>query len=502
MARSTRSAAACSARRTGAAPASDRRAIGGRVNTPAQLFDDVLYLNHQPDQQDQNYGFSGQIDYEMGEMTLTSITAWRKSRRLQFRHRLHQRRPAQRREHQRRGPHTFTQELRLTGEFRRPGEPAGRRFLFQRESAPDRRPRLGPQCARLCRFAGARAEQQALSIPAAEVTFGTLTGNPARYVGQFFAAGQSLAERDTLKNQSYSLFGQADFEVTDRLTLTGGLSYTNDRKRYSVNVTTNDVFASLNIPALRATATSAGIAQTVGPHPGVAHASRRRSGLSRPPSRPPSRDPGRRGGGHRTAAGAARAAVPAADPRHSQRGRAGQDLGRQADLHRARPMTSTTAQRLSELCDRLQGEFGQPVARQPAARERSLRDPDGRDRVPNQEFGTRFAGPENSTVYEAGLKGSWDRHRSTSRCSIRRSRASSRTSSPAPASCCQRGQAIGLGHRVRSGQAPGEAAELGLAMTFLHPKYDDFSNRHSATSPASGLGHSRLFRDFQRRLRS
>jgi len=52
----------------------------------------------------------------------------------------------------------------------------------------------------------------------------------------------------------------------------------------------------------------------------------------------------------------------------------------------------------------------------------------------NQSYGTRFADPEDSTVYEVGLKGSWDRVSGALASSSRRSRASSRTSSPAPAS--------------------------------------------------------------------
>jgi iron complex outermembrane receptor protein len=47
----------------------------------------------------------------------------------------------------------------------------------------------------------------------------------------YFQAGQGIDDDYSMKQRSYSLFGQADYKVTDKLTLTGGLSYLNDRKR-------------------------------------------------------------------------------------------------------------------------------------------------------------------------------------------------------------------------------------------------------------------------------
>ena len=55
-------------------------AFGGKVNTPAQLFDNVVYSNFDSTNKLENYGVSGQIDYEIGPMTLTSITAYRRGK--------------------------------------------------------------------------------------------------------------------------------------------------------------------------------------------------------------------------------------------------------------------------------------------------------------------------------------------------------------------------------------------------------------------------------------
>jgi outer membrane receptor protein involved in Fe transport len=76
--------------------------------------------------------------------------------------------------------------------------------------------------------------------------------NPAlatRYVNQFFATGQGLNEDYTLTNNAISIFGQVDFKVTDRLTVTGGISYTHDSKRYTETVQSTDAFAGIDFDA-------------------------------------------------------------------------------------------------------------------------------------------------------------------------------------------------------------------------------------------------------------
>ena len=75
----------------------------------------------------------------------------------------------------------------------------------------------------------------------------TRLGLPA---GTFGARGQGLFERYTLSNEAISLFGTLDFAVTDRLTLTAGFNYTDDRKRVTTNVRSTDVFSGLDLVAI------------------------------------------------------------------------------------------------------------------------------------------------------------------------------------------------------------------------------------------------------------
>lgn len=98
------------------------------------------------------------------------------------------------------------------------------------------------------------------SLSSLETTFSGLTGT--NYTGQFFAEGQGLDERYRLKNEAYSFFGQADFKIGDRLTVTGGINYTNDKKRFAASADTSDVFSSLDLVDIGGTALSRGFIST------------------------------------------------------------------------------------------------------------------------------------------------------------------------------------------------------------------------------------------------
>jgi outer membrane receptor protein involved in Fe transport len=64
---------------------------------------------------------------------------------------------------------------------------------------------------------------------------------------QFFAPGQGTLDYAGQDDETISLFGQADWHVTDRITLTGGLNYTKVDKSAFVNQVNTDVFSSLDL---------------------------------------------------------------------------------------------------------------------------------------------------------------------------------------------------------------------------------------------------------------
>lgn len=67
--------------------------------------------------------------------------------------------------------------------------------------------------------------------------------------GTFFAENTGSTEFFDQENTSYSLFGQADYQVTDKLTATLGLAYINDEKEVTGRVESTDVFASIDLAA-------------------------------------------------------------------------------------------------------------------------------------------------------------------------------------------------------------------------------------------------------------
>jgi outer membrane receptor protein involved in Fe transport len=65
--------------------------------------------------------------------------------------------------------------------------------------------------------------------------------------GTFFNGDVGMQEAFTQDNNSHSLFGTVDFEITDRFTITGGLNYTKDKKTITGNTTNNDVFSNIDL---------------------------------------------------------------------------------------------------------------------------------------------------------------------------------------------------------------------------------------------------------------
>jgi len=64
--------------------------------------------------------------------------------------------------------------------------------------------------------------------------------------GAFYAPGDGTREESTLDNQAISIFGQLDFNITDSLTATVGLNYTRDEKDVSIDQIQSDPFGSLD----------------------------------------------------------------------------------------------------------------------------------------------------------------------------------------------------------------------------------------------------------------
>ena len=205
--------------------------------------------------QTKDYGFSGQIDYDLGGATLTSITGYREYRSGQGGDidygavDLLYRTPN---DNAYRQFHTFTQELRLQGEafdgtldWLVGGFYSDERLTIQEAT------RLGTQFGR---FATCRViSGTALAAFYSPTSTGCLT--PTGRGGLALAGANLLAGLDTLdgindrgsngdiykqKGRNYALFTHNIIHITDKLDLTLGLRYTNDRKKFSASFTNDN----------------------------------------------------------------------------------------------------------------------------------------------------------------------------------------------------------------------------------------------------------------------
>ncbi len=220
---------------------------GGRpvydANNP---FSYITYSNFPSTNNIKNYGVSLQGDYTFNNLTITSIGSYRKVESLTNQDSDFTSINAIGRNDQNLRIDTFTQELRLASNFEGPLNFLVGGFYFNEKINQQNNILYGDQFRPYGDQLIRAGTGGALNASLLEGTFGALEGAPTRYINTFFRPGDGLAERYRLADESYSIFGTVDFKITDRLTLTGGLNYTDDRKNYQINVVSTDVFSSVN----------------------------------------------------------------------------------------------------------------------------------------------------------------------------------------------------------------------------------------------------------------
>lgn len=465
--------------------------IGGAVNDPSDPYGNVVYANFDPANSIKNYGVSGQIDYEYGPLTFTSITALRKSKtRSDFDSDFTS-------ADMLRGANiglvdleTFTQEFRVSANLANRVNVLLGAFYFNEKVKQETHLRWGTAARPYFNQLVLAASGGTQSLPALEGLFGTLTGDPSRYTGQFFAAGQGMDESDRLKNENYSIFGQVDFDITDRLTLTGGISYTNDKKRYAIDISTTDAFASLNLPALRNGATNAGISQTIGGILGVPGGFASADEIALFAAGDPAAF-----AAIQTAA--ANATLPLLGlqplqifapflgiPNAVESGRTSDDkftyTARLAyDVTDAVNVYASYATGYKASSINLSRDSRPPASIAGALTSAGIA-------LPNQTYGSRYAAPENTTVYEAGLKGSW-RTGSVNLAVFHQAIKGFQSNifNGLGFLLANAGKQSVKGVEFEGMVKPVPPLTLGVAVTYLDPKYNDFKN--SAFGDATGL---------------
>jgi outer membrane receptor protein involved in Fe transport len=208
-------------------------AVGGALDT--NFFSYNTFLSQVPRNTVDNYGGSVQADWNFGNLSLTSITAYRELKNF-----LDQDVDftsadvvSEVRDQE---VTTFTQELRLASDFDGPINFLLGGFYFDESISQD---------SRLTTGADTRA------------FFSLLAGNPLVFNGveqalglpqnSIFSPGPLTAEQFAMDNKSWSVFGTVDFEPADGLVFTAGFNYTDDRKDFALAQQSFDELANINL---------------------------------------------------------------------------------------------------------------------------------------------------------------------------------------------------------------------------------------------------------------
>lgn len=237
--------------------------LGKPIGDTTRVFDRDVIFNTDPENRLSGRGVSAQLDHDFSFAKLTAITAYRNQKN------------ASRQDVDFTGADlanmttaneikTFTQEVRLVSTGDGPVNWLVGAFYQDEKLDTGRDIRFGTDI---------RAYGDGLSGPVPATLLGALpaalrpalTGRSNLYALEFlqslatpsirpgltyFQAGHGIADNYSLKQQSYSLFGQVDYHVTENLTLTGGLAYMNDEKKGRSNVVLTDPLSSLNLAAV------------------------------------------------------------------------------------------------------------------------------------------------------------------------------------------------------------------------------------------------------------
>ena len=225
-------------------------ALTGRTTTAPNPFLDVTSSNFPSNNKVENYGASAQIDYNFGNLALTSITSYRRSNsatnqdsdfstgdflgantgdiRLK----------------------TFTQELRLASKFDGPLNFLVGAYFYDENVSYKNALTFGKDFRTFTNIASGggvtKLETQILGLP----------------LNTFHKQGQGIFDDFRMHDKSYSAFGNFDFEIGN-LTLTAGVNYTKDSKTVTSNTVSTDTFSALNLPAIVTSAINTNVRLTV-----------------------------------------------------------------------------------------------------------------------------------------------------------------------------------------------------------------------------------------------
>ncbi|MBO6767746.1 MAG: TonB-dependent receptor [Erythrobacter sp.] len=447
--------------------------LGGQVNDFRNNPDgDVVFTDVDPLNEVENYGISGQIDYEFGALTLTSITAYRNTSLMADQDVDFTSLPAVT------GANigdadidTFTQELRIASDFDGPlNFLIGGYYFDERVDTSDDivyGPGFRPFADLLLQ--GATGGTQ--NVNTLEATLSALTGQ--NFIGQFWQPGQGFFNNVVQDNEAYSFFGNVDFEFTDRLVLTLGANYTKDKKQIVTNSVSTDVFSNIDLIAAGQTAIFAQLVGAGVPTPQAQAIAAFNSTLD-PRRAPFVANPLNVGGNPFIPLQQFQFLPPLQNCPNAVEDCSTNDDDWSWNVRLAYEISPTLNVYASWATGYKAPSFNLSRDSRPLPADFAALQAAGLD-VVNLRPGTRFANSENSEVYEVGIKGNWDRAAANLtffQQSIEDFQANTFTGTSFILSNAGKQETFGVEF---DGQFyASDELTLSVAMTYLDAKYDSF----------------------------
>ncbi len=446
-------------------------AVGGNLIGDSP-FAYSQYLDFDPVNDIKNGGISMQIDYDLTEtIRLTSITAQRDLDRFEDADVDFTSAALVSRNTGQTDIETFTQELRISSQAGQGFDWLVGLFYFTEEVGQVTNLTYGPAFrayADVLAGGGVTATETALGLPA----------------GTFFATGQGVLDTAGQDDDTYSLFAQADIDLGERAILTLGVNYTKVDKTAAVSQVNTDIFSGLDFIEV---GFGAAFGALTGLPPTIANivanplAAATADALSTTPCSATNPPP---------ACNQLLALQPLQFLPPYQAYPNAVETGTSKDSK-----TTWTARLAYDATDSLNvyasvgtgfkatswnlSRDSRPFPDDLTALQAANLD------VTNIFAGTRYAGPEESTVYELGLKGRWDwGYINLALFSQDIDGFQSNIFTGAAFTLANAGKQSSDGIEVDVLWAATDDLELSFSGTFMDPEYDDF--RNSAVGDLSG----------------
>ncbi|UAB77594.1 TonB-dependent receptor [Erythrobacter sp. SCSIO 43205] len=218
--------------------------LGGQFSPPSDFFERESFLNIVPTNEVDNYGGSVQVDYSTGPLSFTSITAYRELENF-FQSDIDFSSVDNSTEVRDQKVETFTQEFRVASDFDGPVNFLLGAFYFDESISQQSQLQNGTQI------------RDFFELLAGADPVAVLTGQPSLFnqveagLGlpqeSIFTTALLSDENFGFDNEAWSIFGTIDFEPVDGLVFTVGGNYTDDKKDFALSQTSFDPLANVNL---------------------------------------------------------------------------------------------------------------------------------------------------------------------------------------------------------------------------------------------------------------